>query len=502
MCQNQTSQTESNKDVPHDSMVFLEKKLRQMLASNKAVASDLHGHMKSAATSVAASQSAQNTRDSREIRAANEVRQSARAKNFYHQYSAAVAAHFSRKVVGLAIVEVASVYRAVTSPLEPEQRSLLHFVVPAASRVNSVFVRVIDCVMLAEPCMPIVSGIKSYANHAGVFLTASSAEKMFDAPCIPVDEETETMHDRMETWVEIPDYEKCFTELEDSFPRFALVVHPTLAVLAASGLLSYLVFPPQSRFPTCNYMRPFVAEFQRLARKGGRMPGESPALCLDTDAAKVLETECENLGSEGLDRDMLLRVANTLREYRSKTVQSPDVSSHIHALRGAMVASEAVPEEDETGHSDLELQRQIVWLEGMYRATGKERVSQSRMQRSARGFYGVWNNDMGCYVTYKPAFLLQCVVLSFDLRSSGRLPDVIQASAGCLPEFWKHTVESLLSNSCTPSPGTMTKARLIVDVGFMLWMRKRHNEMLRDDRLTVFFKGRLHAFRWKQLGSC
>ena len=82
MCQNQTSQTESNKDVPHDSMVLLEKKLRQMLSSNKTVASDLRGHMKSAATSVAASPSSQNTRGSREIRAANEVRQSAIYKHF------------------------------------------------------------------------------------------------------------------------------------------------------------------------------------------------------------------------------------------------------------------------------------------------------------------------------------------------------------------------------------------------------------------------------------
>ena len=120
--------------------------------------------------------------------------------------------------------------------------------------------------------------------------------------------------------------------------------------------------------------------------------------------------------------------------------------------------------------------------------TGQEQVAKSRLQPSSRGFQGVWDNDLGCRVTYKPAFLLQCLVMSFSLRSSHELPDVIRSAINCLPEFWKNTLLAMLTEAKTPSASTLSRARLTTDAGFMLWMRKRHADLLVDEKLTLFVK--------------
>ena len=174
---------------------------------------------------------------------------------------------------------------------------------------------------------------------------------------------------------------------------------------------------------------------------------------------------------------MLLGIADSLR-----------LQLEQHRLRegGGGEASEAAVAASEL--QQLTLQRQIVWLEGFDRVTGQEQIAKSRLHPSSRGFQGVWDNDLGCRVTYKPAFLLQCLVMSFSLRSSHELPDVIKSAIACLPEFWKNTLLGLLSEAKTPSASTLSRARLTVDAAFMLWMRKQHADLLVDENLTLFVK--------------
>ena len=488
VCQSSGSR-DVNHDVPDDSMVFLERKLRFLWASNSSLVVNLRAGSGNSPTPcpVVVPDAASDGTPARPAwnRPGSGCKiHSSRAKNFFHSCAASLEQQASKKAVGLAIVEVDSVYRGILSNMEPEQRALLHYVADKTSRVNSVFVRVVDAVMLASPLVPTVSGIKNYANHKGVELTLQWARHAAQTNCraqsVPG---CESFEERVGTWLELPEFKDCFEQLEQDTTVYALVVKPILAVLAASGLIMNLVFPPQSRFAVNRYMEPFIDEFKRLARGGGAVLDEQlPAsMHLTPEVAKTLELECDNVGSSELDRDMLLRVADSLREHLSRSCQSAP---------GALPTLEVDDDEAaiESNAGLLELQRQIVWVEGVFRATGKEHISSSRVQRSAKGFFGVWNNHLGCYVTYKPAFLLQCVVLSFDLRSAKRLPDVVTSALGCLPEFWKHTVLTLLSDGRMPSSATMTKARLTVDVGYMLWMRQRHKQMLQQLFVTFFMK--------------
>ena len=69
-----------------------------------------------------------------------------------------------------------------------------------------------------------------------------------------------------------------------------------------------------------------------------------------------------------MDRDMLLSVANSLREYLRLGL-SRDTPPDLQFSEGMI----------------MDMQRQFVWLEGFYRATAKNQVARSRLQRS-RGF--------------------------------------------------------------------------------------------------------------------
>ena len=458
--QSQSAQAASKVEVPGDSLLFLASKMRQLAASRPDLVSKCQEMSQGTDLQPQPSQRGGSSGSSK-------------SKNEYHLFAERLGQHMGKKIVGLAIIEVGPVYRGVLSQLNHEQRSLLHFAADSAKRVGCVFLRVLDAIALAQPQDPIVSGFKSYANHKTFTITSHSQDSLVGAPSV----DGRTPNEQLADWAMEAEYEICVTELseDDLGPPCALVLPVQVAVLAAHGLISHLVIPPTSRFAPNPYLNPVIAKIRECSRDPpnlNHLPRHG--LALDTETAKILESECLSLAEGGLDRDMLLKIGNSLREH----MQGRRQGDNRVAFADASVSEDG----------DLDLQQQIVYLEGLFRATAKEQVARSRLQPSTKGFQGVWNNDMGCRVTYKPAFLLQCVILSFNLRSSHAVPDVIHAAVQCLPEFWKETLKAMLAESQSPSPSTMTRARLSVDVAFMLFMRSRHAQLLQDPRATLYVK--------------
>ena len=429
-----------NRDIPDDSKIFLATKLRKLVDT----APVLVEHFRAEAVEGAAKPN---------------------SKNLFYKQSEAIRQICSKKIVGLAVVEVSSACAGVFSILDMEQRALLQYTASADKRVGSVFLRVLDAVALQEPCLAVVSGVKTYANHKSFVLTSQCVQNIMRAPLL----NGQPFEDFLDnTWWSLGDYDTCIAELgeTDPGPMCAMVFEGPVAMLVAHGFLSHLVVKPSSRFAPHPYLDPVVAEIRRVQQACSRPNAEHIP-----GAVQLLESECLRVAECGVDRDMLLSVADSLRLQLQVGIaaDTPEVSRL-------------------TEDQQLALQRQIVWMEGFYRASSKEQVAQSRLQRSSKGFQGIWDNDMGCRVTYKPCFLLQCVVLSFDLRSSDALPDVIKAAVNTLPEVWKQTLVSMMAGTKTPSPSTLSRARLSVDVGFMLWMRKQHAQLLQDAGITFFMK--------------
>ena len=450
-CQSDAA-TSTNKSVPSDSMRFVGSKMRHLLAAVPAIAHKITaGGDDDAPAGIETSAGG------------------SASMNQYHRTAVQIGRAFGKKIVGLAIVEPCTVYDGMLSVLDFEQRAILQFVADSSKRVGSTFLRVLEAVGLEEPKLPVVSGVKAYANHKSFVMTKQGVESLMDCRL----SDGQTVLGCMETWAEVDDYEVCITSLEDGSegPPCALVCAPQLALLVAHGYLSYLVVPPSSRFAPHPYLNPLTASIREL-RRPDRAIGNGPLL--STAEAQVLETECVQFAEKGLDRGMLLSIADTLRK-------------HVSRSAGDSVDGAGCDVENQ-GVDGVDVQRQIVWLEGFYRASSQEEVSKSRLQRSRKGFEGIWDDDLGCMVTYKPAFLLQCVVLSFNLRSSSALPEVLKLAMGSLPAVWKLTLQKMLASAKTPSASTLSRARLSVDVGFMLWMKGRHASVLQDDSLTVFVK--------------
>ena len=450
-CQSNEAAAAGNRETPSDAKLFLEAKLRRLFDSTPSVASKLASHMPPPPVDSA---------DQNKVG----------VKTLCYRHVEAIRQACSKCIVGLAIVEVAAAYEGLLSTLDLEQRALLFLSTNQNNRVGSVLFRVLDAIPLSEPQQPIVSGVKSYANHKSFVMTVQGVEHLMSS-LVPPGEET--VEQFLSAWAVVDEYQECIRELgeEDPGPMCAMVLAPQVSLLIARGFLSHFWFGPTSRFAPHPYLNPLLAQVRQQVRSYALGSGSD-----DAEAAKILETECMNMSGTGLDRDMLLGIANSLREHLRA---SRSAAAHVNLPAGEAQDSEGAL---------LELQKQIVWMEGFYRATEKDQIAKSRLQRSSKGFQGVWDDDLGCRVTYKPAFLLQCVVLSFQLRSSGAVPDVIQQAVRCLPQVWRESLMQLLATAKNPSPSTLSRARLSVDAAFMLWMRKRHAELLEDAQVTLFFK--------------
>jgi hypothetical protein len=114
----------------------------------------------------------------------------------------------------------------------------------------------------------------------------------------------------------------------------------------------------------------------------------------------------------------------------------------------------------------------------IWKASDEVYLSQTRL---ATRCFGDWNEDLCRFVTYKTGFLLECLVLSFGLRSSSSVGAAMLQAARCLPPVWAASLSGVIQGTkSTPSASTLSRARLYVDVGFMLCMQQEHALLLAE----------------------
>ena len=91
-------------------------------------------------------------------------------------------------------------------------------------------------------------------------------------------------------------------------------------------------------------------------------------------------------------------------------------------------------------------------------------------------------------MAYKTGFLLECLVLSFGLRSASTLPVTVKHAIRVLPPVWVASLTKLMQGDRTlPSAATLSRARLYVDVGYMVYLQQVHAGMLDATEPPVLF---------------
>ena len=102
---------------------------------------------------------------------------------------------------------------------------------------------------------------------------------------------------------------------------------------------------------------------------------------------------------------------------------------------------------------------------------------------------GFFNVSLQAFGQYRAGFLLECVLFSLNLRRSGSLKKALTNAARCLPAFWSSTLQELLQSGILPSEATVSRARLFLDVSFMMhWRRvwKQHVHATSGDPGVLF----------------
>eukprot|EP00959_Pyramimonas_sp_CCMP1952_P364050 7623551-Pyramimonas_sp.AAC.1 len=95
---------------------------------------------------------------------------------------------------------------------------------------------------------------------------------------------------------------------------------------------------------------------------------------------------------------------------------------------------------------------------------------------------GDWNEELGKFVQYRAGFLLECIILSFNLRSAGALQTSLRQALRLLPSVWRGSLKAMVeSGTATISEATASRARLCVDAAFMIMNRRRHAKLLAAD---------------------
>ena len=136
------------------------------------------------------------------------------------------------------------------------------------------------------------------------------------------------------------------------------------------------------------------------------------------------------------------------------------------------------------------LEQYVIWLNSMREATCKSRnvahVWEHVVSRSGkRVMGGDFSKLAESHGRYRALFLIQCVLLAFEVKSSSSLAIVMQRAFAVLPEFWSTTLAQCFNLEYMPSGATISRSRLYLDASFMLYMRERHEELICAS--SVFF---------------
>lgn len=130
--------------------------------------------------------------------------------------------------------------------------------------------------------------------------------------------------------------------------------------------------------------------------------------------------------------------------------------------------------------SIMQLEQYIIWLNSMREVHSKKHLKEHAWEpaKTAQGRYNIATHTFG---RYRSAFLLQCVLFSFSLKSSSTIAQSMLRAFAVLPPFWTETLKSLFVAELVPSGPTVCRARLYLDASLMKVMRDRHRELISRD---------------------
>jgi hypothetical protein len=105
---------------------------------------------------------------------------------------------------------------------------------------------------------------------------------------------------------------------------------------------------------------------------------------------------------------------------------------------------------------------------------------------------GQWSEQLGKFFAYKSGFLLECLILSFNLRTASKLSASMKQALRLLPSAWGNSILSIMQSSTggsdmMASAATLSRARLTIDISFMLLMRGRFDALTSEEKPPVCF---------------
>jgi len=139
---------------------------------------------------------------------------------------------------------------------------------------------------------------------------------------------------------------------------------------------------------------------------------------------------------------------------------------------------------DDADARRMQIESMVAWLNAADQATSESMLMKTRLTHRE---FGYWNEDLCKFTSYKIGFLVECLVLSFGLRSSAVLDATVKQAIRLLPPAWATSWSTLLNGDSTLPSATLSRARLFVDVGFMLLLQHKHAALLAAEDPPVFY---------------
>ena len=191
---------------------------------------------------------------------------------------------------------------------------------------------------------------------------------------------------------------------------------------------------------------------------------DEPDNLINDEGVSVLAAENENL----FQPQVFQQVADYLRD------------------RAEVLEASAIDPETERGR----LQMYVHWLERCVVGASEEAVEDTMYERlPSRG--GNYFKQLGRHARYFSDFFVKVIFFTMDIRNDGDSDDgsfvnrTFRKAIRLLPPQIRSLLEEMYSEKYFPSPATMSRASLFLDVAFMRLMADRHELLVNAN--SIFF---------------
>jgi hypothetical protein len=354
------------------------------------------------------------------------------------------AAFYTNQVCAVIAIRFCKRYEGTLTSLNAEERLLVHW---HDGDLGCVSFRIVGCAPLAEPMFAVHQGGRALKGSA--FLTTEPCcDRIMNSR---MKDSEATVGQRVQFWRALWPQ----NTLPIGAPRTSLLMPAWLCHIICSHVWTHLVLHPSGRWdPECDIYALKVAYLGIAARVAAE-----PIVVDNDDVA----------ASPALESGMFLSLADDIRTW-VRTLAEHSVTEDVSTL----------------------CQFWVEWLEGLHHGTSPK-AHEQHMWQSCRSGGGSMQPELAPGLgpahrsIFRPAFMLQALVLCFDLRSSASLRRVVEQSVKLLSPSWSVALSTMLSSMrhVVPSAASLTRHRLFVDVAYMRWMRDLHQQLLATD--TCFY---------------